>query len=292
MANTAIARIMAQPALDDIARPLSEAVVAAYRHGGKVGGAVKDAVHGVWLGHPLHPVLTDVPLGAWTTTLALDATAAVTGDEAYERGADVALAVGLVGAIGAAVTGLTDFSETDGRARRIGLVHGLMNVTATACFAAAYLLRRRDARAAGHACTWVGFGVALGAAYLGGDLVYGERIGVTHAAIDEPDGFIAAASSDQLPEGTMQRAKVGDTDLLLARQRGRVCALAHPCAHLGGPLSEGTLKDGTVVCPWHGSEFRLEDGSVVNGPSTHAQPCFTVREQSGHIEVAPSGHSK
>jgi hypothetical protein len=105
MANTAIARIMAQPALDDIARPLSEAVVAAYRHGGKVGGAVKDAVHGVWLGHPLHPVLTDVPLGAWTTTLALDATAAVTGDEAYERGADVALAVGLVGAIGAAVTG-------------------------------------------------------------------------------------------------------------------------------------------------------------------------------------------
>jgi nitrite reductase/ring-hydroxylating ferredoxin subunit len=98
-------------------------------------------------------------------------------------------------------------------------------------------------------------------------------------------------ASTALAEGTMQRVKAGDTDLLLARQGGRVCALAHACAHLGGPLSEGELKDASVVCPWHGSEFRLDDGRVVNGPSTHPQPCFAVRERSGQIEVASTGAS-
>jgi nitrite reductase/ring-hydroxylating ferredoxin subunit len=132
----------------------------------------------------------------------------------------------------------------------------------------------------------------MGAAYLGGDLVYGERIGVTHAVTDEPEGWRQVIASSALVEGTMQRVKSGDTDVLLVRQHGRVCALAHACAHLGGPLSEGELKDGTVVCPWHGSEFRLDDGTVVNGPSTHPQPCFHVRERAGQIEIAPSGDSR
>ena len=83
----------------------------------------------------------------------------------------------------------------------------------------------------------------------------------------------------------MVRARAGNTDVLLVRQRGRVCALAHACAHLGGPLSEGTLKDGSVVCPWHGSEFALEDGRVLNGPATHNQPCLVARERYGQIEV-------
>ena len=286
MANTALARVAAQPELDRIAQPLGEAVVAAYRNAGSVGMAVKDALHGVWLHHPLHPALTSIPLGAWTTTVALDAKAASSGDGSYARAADFALAVGLAGAVGSAVTGLTDWSETDGRAKRIGLVHGLLNVAATALMATAYLLRRRHERRAGEVCTLAGLGVASVSGYLGGDLVFGERVGVTHAVIDAPEGFTPVLGSSALAEGSMQRVKKDDLDLLLVRQHDRVCALAHQCAHLGGPLSEGTLKDGTVVCPWHGSEFRLDDGAVVNGPSTHPQPCLTVRERNGQIEVA------
>ena len=131
MAKSAVARIAAQPALDEIANPLSQAVVAAYRNAGGVGTALKNALHGVWLHHPLHPALTGIPIGAWATTVALDVKAASSRDRAYQRAADFALAVGLAGAVGSAVTGLTDWSETDGRAKRIGLLHGLLNVTAT-----------------------------------------------------------------------------------------------------------------------------------------------------------------
>jgi nitrite reductase/ring-hydroxylating ferredoxin subunit/uncharacterized membrane protein len=285
MANTALARVAAQPELDRIAKPLGDAVIAAYRNAGEVGMAVKNALHGVWLEHPLHPALTSIPLGAWTTTVALDVKAAASGDESYSRAADFALAVGLAGAVGSAVTGLTDWSETDGRAKRIGLIHGLLNVAATAMMATAYVLRRRNERRAGEAATLAGFAFASVSGYLGGDLVFGERIGVTHAVVEAPEDFTPVTASAELAEGSMQRVR---DDLLVVRQHGRLCALAHQCAHLGGPLSEGTLKDGTVVCPWHGSEFRLDDGSVVNGPSTHPQPCFETRERNGQIEVGPA----
>ena len=137
-------------------------------------------------------------------------------------------------------------------------------------------------------CAWTGYAIALGAAYLGGDLVYGQRIGVTHADARLPEEFTPVIDSAALAENTMVRARAGETDVLLVRQHGRVCALVHACAHLGGPLSEGTLKDGSVVCPWHGSEFALEDGRVLNGPATHNQPCLVVREREGKIEVKTS----
>ena len=271
------------PAIDQVAEPLSKAVRGAFEASGPAGQLAKNAAHGVWLGHPLHPVFTDVPLGAWTTALALDAAAG--DDPGMRRAATFAMGVGLAGATGAAVTGLTDWSETDGQARRNGLIHGLLNITATSLFAAAFALRRKDAHEGGRACAWAGYAIALGAAYLGGDLVYRQRIGVTHADDGVPQEFTPVLDSAALADNTMVRARAGDADILLVRQHGRVCALVHSCAHLGGPLSEGTLKDGSVVCPWHGSEFALDDGRVLNGPSTHDQPCLAVREQNGRIEV-------
>jgi nitrite reductase/ring-hydroxylating ferredoxin subunit/uncharacterized membrane protein len=271
------------PALDRVAKPLSEAVRGMFEAGGAVGHEAKNALHGVWLGHPLHPVFTDLPLGAWTTALALDA--AADGEPQMRRAATFAVGVGLVGALGAAVTGLTDWSEVGGRPRRTGLIHGLLNITATTLMASAFFIRRRASHTGGRACAWTGYAVALGAAYLGGDLVYDQRIGVTHAAIEAPESFTRIADSAAVPEQSMIRARHEDADMLLARQGGRVCALAHPCAHLGGPLSEGTLKQGSVVCPWHGSEFALEDGRVINGPATQNQPSFPVREIAGGIEV-------
>jgi nitrite reductase/ring-hydroxylating ferredoxin subunit/uncharacterized membrane protein len=273
---------MAEP-LDRIAEPLSRAVRQAYAAAGPAGQQAKNAAHGVWLGHPLHPVFTDIPVGAWTAALALDA--AADGDSGMERAATFAMGVGLLGALGAAVTGLTDWSETQGTARRTGLVHGLLNIAATTLMATAYVQRQRRVTAASRACAWTGFAVAAGAAYLGGDLVYDQRIGVTHAVDNPPDGFVPVCRSDAVGENAMICARAGDALVLIVRQHGRLHALAHQCAHLGGPLSEGTLKDGSVVCPWHASEFRLEDGRVLEGPSTHDQPRYEVRERDGRIEV-------
>ena len=284
MASTnALTRVTNQPALDRIAEPLSHAVRAAFESAGPAGRQAKNALHGVWLEHPLHPVFTDVPIGAWTTALALDA--AADGDPGMRRAATFAIGVGLVGALGAAVTGLTDWSETDGQPRRTGLVHGLLNIAATSLMATAFFQRRKDSNTHGRACAVSGFAIAVASAYLGGDLVYAQRIGVTHADAERPDDFTPVADSNALAENTMLRARSGDTDVLLVRQRGAVHTLVHSCAHLGGPLSEGTLKDGSVVCPWHGSEFALEDGRVLNGPATQNQPCLVARERDGRIEV-------
>lgn len=288
-ATNALARLTDQPALDPIAEPLSRAVRGAYELAGPVGRQAKNALHGVWLGHPLHPVFTDLPLGAWTTGLVLDAVAARTHDDAMERAADVAMGVGLAGAAAAAVTGLTDWSETSGRARRTGLIHGLLNIAATTLYATAFVLRRRGARSAGQSCALAGYTVAVSAAWFGGDLVYDQRIGVMHAIVDAPESFTAVANSSEIPDGSMRRVRHGDLDLLLVRQHGKLCALAHSCAHLGGPLSEGTLKEGSVVCPWHASEFALDDGHVINGPATQNQPCLDVRERAGRIEVKSRG---
>jgi nitrite reductase/ring-hydroxylating ferredoxin subunit/uncharacterized membrane protein len=274
-----------QPVLDTIAEPLGAAIRQAYSRVGEAGQVVKNAMHGVWLGHPLHPVFTDVPIGAWTTSLVLDAVGAIREDEGLERASDVAMAVGLVGAVGAAVTGLTDWSETQGRSRRTGLLHGLMNITATALYATAYALRKSGSRSAGTSCAIAGYTIALGAAFLGGDLVYDQRIGVTHATVEQPESLTPVIASADVPEGTMKRAHTADADALVVRQHGRLCALAHSCSHLGGPLSEGTLKDGSVVCPWHGSEFGLDDGRVINGPATQTQPVLDVREQGAQIAV-------
>ena len=278
-----LTRVVDNPAIDRVAEPLSKAVRGAYGAAGPVGRQAKNALHGVWLGHPLHPVFTDMPLGAWTTALALDA--ASKDDAGMRRAATFAMGVGLIGALGAAVTGLTDWSETNGRSRRAGLIHGLLNLSATTCFATAFALRQKDSHDTGRTCAWTGYAIALGAAYLGGDLVYGQRIGVTHADAELPEEFTPILASASLADNSMARARAGNTGVLLVRQRGRVCALAHACAHLGGPLSEGTLKDGSVVCPWHGSEFALEDGRVLNGPATHNQPCLVARERNGQIEV-------
>jgi nitrite reductase/ring-hydroxylating ferredoxin subunit/uncharacterized membrane protein len=283
MDSNALIQALGNPAIDRVAEPLSKVVRGAYESAGPVGQQAKNALHGVWLGHPLHPVFTDVPLGAWTTALALDA--AAQGDPGMRRAATFAMGVGLAGAVGAAVTGLTDWSETDGQSRRAGLIHGLLNITATTLFATAFALRRRDSHDGGRTAAWMGYTIALGAAYLGGDLVYRQRIGVMHADDSLPQDFTPVFDSAALPDNAIVRARAGDTDVLLVRQHGRVCALVHACAHLGGPLSEGTLKDGSVVCPWHGSEFALDDGHVVNGPSTHDQPCLVVRERDGRIEV-------
>ena len=174
-----------QEALDRLSDQIQPLVRDAFNAAGPAGREVKNILHGTWLGHPLHPALTDVPLGAWTAALALDAMESISGRRELAAGADAAIAVGLVGAAGAAVTGLTDWSETNGRARKVGILHGLLNVGATALYTTSLILRRKQKRNAGVGFAMLGYAVSSASAYLGGHLVFSEQIGVNHAAAQE-----------------------------------------------------------------------------------------------------------
>jgi uncharacterized membrane protein len=160
-----------------IAQPI---VIKTFKAGGTAGREVKNFLRGVWFGHPLHPALTDVPLGAWTVALVFDAIAEGNGRKECVRAAKTAVAIGLVGAMGAAVTGMTDWSETGGRARRIGLMHGLLNAGSMALYGVSFLLRRRDQQRAGRNLAYLGYAISMTSAYVGGHLVFNERVGVNH----------------------------------------------------------------------------------------------------------------
>ena len=286
LGEAAIATIERQDWLGTIGDTLQQAIAATFRAGGEPGRRIRDFLHGSWLGHPLHPALTDVPLGAWTTALVLDS--ADSGDGPCARAADAAITLGLVGAVAAAVTGLTDWHQTDGGARRVGLSHGLANITAAGVYAAALVLRRRGARSVGRPLASAGFVLALGAAYVGGHLVFRKRVGVDHAAVpDSWDDFVAVMPEAELRESTPHRVQARGATVVLVRRGARIHALIETCAHLGGPLSEGRVEGDSIRCPWHGSRFSLADGHVLEGPSAFSQPCFDVRVRDGQVELRP-----
>jgi nitrite reductase/ring-hydroxylating ferredoxin subunit/uncharacterized membrane protein len=287
MASGPLAKaIERQGTVSRVADAVQPAVSKAFAEAGPPGQAVKNFLHGTWLGHPLHPAVTDVPIGAWTAALALDGLEAVTGRQEFAAGADAAIAVGLVGAAGAAVTGLTDWSATDGRARNLGLVHGLLNGSATVLYATSLALRRREDRRAGVGLSLLGYTLTAAAAYLGGHLVYGERVGVDHAPRESlPDHYVPVLSDADLDEGELRKVDCRGVPVLLVRRQGEVFALANSCSHQGGPLNEGTLEGDVVQCPWHGSRFCIRDGSVVDGPATFPQPRMETRVRDGQIEV-------
>jgi nitrite reductase/ring-hydroxylating ferredoxin subunit/uncharacterized membrane protein len=264
---------------------MQKAIGGAFQSAGRTGRQVQNALHGTWLGHPLHPALTDVPLGAWTATAVLDMMEAA-GREECAAGADISLQVGLAGAAGAALAGLTDWHVTDGSARRVGIVHGMLNLLSVGLYTASLIARKRRDRAAGRALAMAGFVVSSAAAYLGGNLVYGKQIGVNHAVAEPlPSEWTAVMAESELPPDLPHRAEVNGVKVLLVRRGSEIFCIYEVCSHLGGPLAEGEIKGDTVTCPWHGSRFSLCDGSVIDGPATHPQPCFETRVSGGRIEV-------
>jgi len=276
--------IGSQEWLDRAAKPVEKTVEKAFP--GEAGRTVKDALHGRWLGHPLHPVLTDIPIGAWMMAQVFDTLGATRRTHAYDNAARVCITTGLLGAVGAAVTGLADWSETGRDSRRIGFIHGMVNITATSLFLTSALLRRRRKTSSAVAASTSGFAVAMAGAYLGGVLVYQREIGPDHALDwNPPDRFTRAIALSDLPEGTKRKVRVGDADVVVGRHQGTLFALTERCAHQGGPLSEGELKDGAITCPWHGSTFCVDSGKLVHGPSVYDQPCYETRERDGYLEV-------
>jgi len=253
------------------------------------GRQVKNFLHGTWIGHPLHVILTDIPIGAWTVAIAFDALDSMTARRQYQIAADTAVAFGVAGAVGAAATGLTDWQDIDPPARRVGLGHGLLNIASVALFGSSLLARRRGRRATRRGLAALGYAVSVAAAQLGGHLAYGQKVGVDHSDSEKlPNEFTPVLSESDLVERKPVRAEHDGAPILLVRRGSHVYALAETCSHLGGPLSEGKLDGDVIQCPWHGSRFSIRDGHVVDGPAVHPQPCLETRIQNGRIEVRKS----
>src|SRR6185312_4133467 len=267
---------------------------ALYAGGSPAAQRLRNFLNGTWLGEPLHVVLTDVPIGAWTVAMIVDALSLSRSGREFERAADASIAIGLAGAVGAAAAGVTDWSDVDPPARRRGLIHGLLNLGATALFATSLIQRKRSrsqsrreaSRAAGRLSATLGYAIMGYASHLGGKLVYENRVGVDRTAGQLlPRDFVAVLPESALADNKPTRAMHNGVPILLVRRGDRVFALAETCSHFSGPLSEGKLEGDSIVCPLHNSRFALEDGRVLNGPAVHPQPCLEVRARNGQIEV-------
>lgn len=268
-------RLEASAAIDRLAGPAHQAATAALP-----AGPVKDALHGVWLGHPLHPLLTDLPIGFWTSAFVLD----LIGGRRARPAADALVGLGVAAALPTAAAGLADWSELNKPEQRAGLVHAVANVTATVLYSFSFLARRRGRRGQGVVLGLAGSAAATAGGFLGGHLTYRRGAGVNQAlnapaAKDWSDVHVAGALSNDKPS----LAHLDGEPLAAVDIDGGPAALYARCSHLGGPLEEGDLVDGCVRCPWHGSQFHLTDGAVARGPATAPQPAYELRHNDGRV---------
>jgi len=257
----------------------------------RLPATVRDALHGVWLGHPLHPVVAQVPVGAWVSAAVLDGVAALSppgaARDGAERSATILLATGLASVPAAALPGAADWAQLHPEQQRVGAVHAATNAVATGLVVASLVQRARGRHGAGRLLGLAGVAVAGLGAGMGGHLSYRFAAGANHAE-DVPhrtdEHWSDVDRLELLPDGEPQRRMVGGTPVVVVRRGEGVSVLADACSHLGGPLSDGSVTDdGCIVCPWHGSAFDLDDGSVRHGPATAPQPRFEVRIADGLV---------
>jgi nitrite reductase/ring-hydroxylating ferredoxin subunit/uncharacterized membrane protein len=245
-------------------------------------GPLKDLLSGSWLGHPLHPALIPVPIGAWVSASVLD----LAGGQNSRRAADRLVAFGILASLPAAAAGLADWSDTSGAQRRVGFVHALGNYAALGLMLGSYSARRRGRRGRGIVLALAADTLLMITAYLGGHLSYNQGVGTATTVFDRgPLEWTPVAAEADLREDEPTGVTAAGATLLLVRRSGRLRALAARCTHRGGPLHDGTLEDDCIVCPWHGSTFRLADGGIARGPATQPQPRYDTRIRNGKIEV-------
>jgi nitrite reductase/ring-hydroxylating ferredoxin subunit/uncharacterized membrane protein len=279
--HAAIEAISRLNALDAPARTVAKSVRNAVP-----AGTVKDALSGAWLGHPFHPLLTDLPIGAWVSAVLLD----WLGGEKSTPAADRLIALGLAFSLPTVATGATEWADSEPASdsvRRVGLIHASANAGAATLFGASLAARRGGARGKGKLLALAGAGLLAASGHLGGHLSFARGVGVDQSAFEpRPDGWTPVLGDDELPEGELRHADVEGVSVLVARHAGQVYALSNRCVHRGGALDEGELSDGCVVCPLHGSTFRLADGGAERGPAAYPQPAWKVRVRDGAIEVS------
>ena len=274
--------------LDHWAEQLQGLLRSAVAQGGPAAQRAKNWLNGVWLGHALHPVLTDTAIGAWSTGFLLDLVGA-------RRQADAAMTVGVLAAVPTALSGAADWADTNEEPRRIGLVHALLNSSGLVLMIASLLARRGNQRGLGIGLSTLGLSLVSASAWLGGELVYRLGTGVSRIAFEPPvNDFLAVARMDALQEGKLTAAEAAldgqKVPIALLKQRGSVLAFSGTCPHVGGPLAEGKFIEDAqgeliVECPWHASQFRLSDGTACQGPAANPIRVYDVRERDGNVEV-------
>ncbi|KLO27882.1 (2Fe-2S)-binding protein [Mycolicibacter heraklionensis] len=259
------------------------------------GGArnrVTNFLNGVWLGHPVHPPLASLTTGAIGTTVALDALSLLPSKSATEmldasRFAQRALSLGIAANLASAATGVTDWQHTHEKDRRIGLVHGVLNLVATGLYIQSWRDRRRGRHLRGVITSAVGYGITSASGFLGGALVFGSGIGIDQSGERlRIDDWTPVLPEAELPAGKkLKRVEVDGVGVVLCRDGDNVSAFAGLCPHLAAPMEDGWLDRGRVVCPWHGSQFDVQTGAVVRGPAAAPLPRYQARVQDGMVEL-------
>ena len=242
-------------------------------------GPVKDALSGTWLGHVLHPVLTDLPIGFWTSACTVDVVATLTGDQRARELARTLVGLGVATAVPTAITGASDWADTRGPASRVGIAHALANTVALGCFTASWATRRRGRHGRGVAWGALGATAATVGGWLGGHMIGRLGVGVDQSLAPRPPAeWTVVANRAQVGDGPL-RARAGDAPVLLLRPvaDGDIVCLGAICPHRGAPMEDGELADGILTCPWHGSRFRAADGGLERGPSVAPLPHHDCR---------------
>lgn len=243
---------------------------------------VRDFLNGRWLGHPLHAVLTDAPIGILFLVIVFD----VLGET---NAAIITLAVGILALLAAALAGSADYADTDGKARERGTLHATLMVLALVGYLISFFFRTGRGEPSAEA-TWssiISFLILSAGAYVGGDVAYvlGNMVN-RHAFRGAGAKWLALEPAEmdadgRIPAGRPIKAKLGANQLVLVREGEKILALHDTCAHAGGPLNEGRLVDGAIECPWHFSRYRMESGYAVQGPTVYDQPAYEVRAKDG-----------
>ena len=286
---------LARP-LAGISNALAGAVDRFYRILGRPGKFFQDFLNGAWLGHSVHPVLTDVVVGGGLVAIlfVILGSFGVTG---LEDAIDWTLLLTWLAAVATIATGLTDYKDTAiGNERTIAGAHGMINIVASIGLFKAWLVYLAEPG-------WLGPTLLIGSylllslgAFVGGHLVfkYGYMVNF-HAFGGERRvrDFAPVLPVAELAPDTPTRVALGPTNLFVVRRGDLVYALADTCSHAGGPLSKGAVVGDTIVCPWHGSAFRMADGAVRHGPATSRQVSYAARIHEGQVEVqGPRGVSR
>ena len=246
-------------------------------------------LNGTWLGHPLHPLLTDVPIGAWTVAIVLDLMALILGVPGLGLAAAIAAGLGVLAALAAAAAGLLDWMDVDPPEKAVGVTHGILNTSATILFAISLLIRWQNhwqPTLGSFLVALCGYIVVSGGAYLGGGMVFRMGVMINRNAYRKgPDDFVSACAVVDLTQGQPRRVEVSGQPILLLRASEKIYAIGAVCSHYGAPLEEGKLQGDTIQCPWHFSRFALADGSVCEGPACTAVPAYEVRVIQSQVEI-------
>lgn len=263
--------------LDPLAERIATAVGSVVK-----AGPLKDFLSGTWLGHALHPALTDVPLAAGMSATLLD----LFGGEESAPAVEKLLVLNLLASAPTVAAGWSDWSDSGDEEKRVGIVHAGVNAAAIVLYGASLGARRRGLKGLAVALGALGTGIASVGGYLGGHLVLAQGVGVNNTVFDAGlSEWTAVMDESDVSDGKPALASHEGLHLVVLKRGQQVWALSDRCTHRGGPLHEGDLDGTCIVCPWHGSAFEMSDGTVKRGPATIPQPAFEARLRDGAVEV-------